>query len=149
MTQKQHFILRWLVPQALLQSALLVWLYLAVDNGNWQRNRPLVGGVNTLTIVFPGLCHLRLERRLAALFNFSRAYSLLLSVLGMYIGAQQPQQELFNNDALIVTFVLCALITTLKLLNIAALYSRGEPISYRQWLSWQHLFSSVYVASLL
>ena len=61
MTQKQHFILRWLVPQALLQSALLVWLYLAVDNGNWPAQSPtwLVGLV-TLTIVFPGLCYLRL-----------------------------------------------------------------------------------------
>ena len=142
MTQKQHFILRWLVPQALLQSALLVWLYLAVDNGNWPAQSPtwLVGLV-TLTIVFPGLCYLRLERAGWRRFlTLAVPYSLLLSVLGMYIGAQQPQQELFNNDALIVTFVLCALITTLKLLNIATLYSRGEPITYRQLyeLSWQH-----------
>ncbi|WP_257325427.1 DUF4153 domain-containing protein [Pseudoalteromonas rhizosphaerae] len=140
---------------SLVQGIILTLLYRSVENQLWPATEPVwLFSLVTFTISFVLLTLLAVEQaNIKKLLSYLLPFSLLLSLLGAYIGAQQYPIALVNNDALTAIFIFTALIASFKALMYIQQLIGNEAISYSQLvkLSWRNfiLFAECWLFVLI
>ncbi|WP_371186026.1 DUF4153 domain-containing protein [Thalassotalea maritima] len=127
---------------ATVQGVLLTLLYRAVELKVWPSTEPawLVALV-TLVISLPLLVFFCIDKdNVKQTLRYVLPFSVLLSLIGAYIGWQQEPVALVHNGNVIAVFVLTSLIASFKALMYLQQYMSQQQISYGQLftLSWRN-----------
>lgn len=131
-----------IITISLIQGLLLTLLYQSVEHKVWPSTEPLwIVSLVTLTITLPLLTFLSITKANANVtVKYLLPFTLLLSVLGAYVGYQLEPVEYVNNSSIIAIFTFTALIASFKALMYIQQYLSGEDISYSSLfkLSWRN-----------
>lgn len=131
-----------IITISLIQGLLLTLLYQSVEHKVWPSTEPLwLVSLVTLTITLPLLTFLSITKtNVKETVKFLLPFTLLLSVLGAYVGYQQEPMEFVNNGSVISIFCFTALIAAFKALMYIQQYLSNEEISYSSLfkLSWRN-----------
>lgn len=127
---------------SLIQGILLTLLYQSVEYKMWPGTEPLwLIPLVTFSISLPLLTLLSVTKTNGkATLKYLLPFTLLLSVLGAYVGYQQEPIEFVNNGSVIAIFCFTALIAAFKALMYIQQYLSNEEISYSSLfkLSWRN-----------
>jgi hypothetical protein len=131
-----------IITISLIQGILLTLLYRSVENQVWPGTEPLwLVPLATFTISFPLLLLLSITKgNIRATVTFLLPYTLLLSVLGAYVGYQQEPVEYVNNWSVVAVFCFTSLIACFKALMYIQQYKSDQNISYSSLfkISWRN-----------
>jgi len=131
-----------IITISLIQGILLTLLYQSVEYKMWPGTEPLwLIPLVTFSISLPLLTLLSITKTNAkAALKYLLPFTLLLSVLGAYVGYQQEPMEFVNNGSVIGIFCFTALIAAFKALMYIQQYLSNEEISYSSLfkLSWRN-----------
>ncbi len=131
-----------IVITSLIQGIILTLLYRSVENQQWPATEPLwLTSLATLAISLPLLTLLCITKNnLKQTLKYLLPFTVLLSVLGGYVGYQQEPTEYVNNGVVIAIFIFTALIASFKALMYIQQFIGGEEISYSSLfkLSWRN-----------
>jgi hypothetical protein len=131
-----------IITISLIQGILLTLLYQSVEHKIWPSTEPIwLISLVTASISFPLLTLLSITKTNSkATVKYLLPFTLLLSVLGAYVGYQQEPIEFVNNGSVIGIFCFTALIAAFKALMYIQQYLSHEEISYSSLfkLSWRN-----------
>jgi hypothetical protein len=131
-----------IITISLIQGILLTLLYQSVEHKIWPSTEPIwLISLVTVSISFPLLTLLSITKTNSkATVKYLLPFTLLLSVLGAYVGYQQEPIEFVNNGSVIGIFCFTALIAAFKALMYIQQYLSHEEISYSSLfkLSWRN-----------
>lgn len=131
-----------IITISLIQGILLTLLYQSVEHKIWPSTEPVwLISLVTFSISLPLLTLLSITKTNGrATVKYLLPFTLLLSVLGAYVGYQQEPIEFVNNSSVIAIFCFTALIAAFKALMYIQQYLSNEEISYSSLfkLSWRN-----------
>ena len=131
-----------IITISLVQGILLTLLYQSVEHKVWPGTEPLwLIPLVTFSMSLPLLTLLSITKTNGkATLKYLLPFTLLLSVLGAYVGYQQEPIEFVNNGSVIAIFCFTALIAAFKALMYIQQYLSNEEISYSSLfkLSWRN-----------
>jgi hypothetical protein len=132
----------FIIIVSLIQGVLLTLLYQSVENKVWPGTEPLwLIPLVTFTISFPLLTLLSITKTNAlATVKYLLLFTIILSILGAYVGYQQEPVEFVNNSSVIVGFCFTGLIAAFKALMYIQQRISNQNISYSSLfkLSWRN-----------
>ncbi|MGJ8693979.1 MAG: DUF4153 domain-containing protein [Thalassotalea sp.] len=127
---------------SLLQGILLTLLYQSVEHKIWPGTEPVwLVSLATFAISYPLLTLLAITKTNGLTsVKYLLPFTLLLSVLGAYVGFQQEPTAFVDNSSVIFVFSFTALIAAFKALMYIQQYLSNEAISYSSLfkLSWRN-----------
>ncbi|WP_299264601.1 DUF4153 domain-containing protein [uncultured Psychrosphaera sp.] len=127
---------------SLIQGILLTLLYQSSESQSWPSSNPIwFISLMTFIISFPFLTLLCItKQKVIGCFKYLLPFSLVLSLLGAYIGLQQLPLKLINNDTAVIVFIFTILIASFKALMYIQLRLIGEKANFQSLfkLSWQN-----------
>lgn len=131
-----------IITLSLIQGLLLTLLYQSAEHQFWPGTEPAwLTLLATFTISFPLLVLLSITKSNGLLtVKFLLPFTLLLSLLGAYVGYQQEPTEFVTNSSIISLFCFTGLIAAFKVLMYIQQYSSNQEISYSSLfkLSWRN-----------
>jgi hypothetical protein len=132
----------FIIIVSLIQGILLTLLYQSVEYKVWPGTEPLwLIPLVTFTISYPLLTLLSITKTNAlATVKYLLPFTILLSILGAYVGYQQEPVEFVNNSSVIVGFCFTGLIAAFKALMYIQQRLSNQKISYSSLfkLSWRN-----------
>ena len=127
---------------SLIQGILLTLLYRSNNSEIWPSTDPAwFVFLMTFSISFPILFLFSVTKsNIKAITIFLLSFTLLLSGLGAYVGFQKEPLAYIENNYVIVTFCITALIACFKMLMYVQQYASNEKISYSSLfkISWRN-----------
>ena len=132
----------FIIIVSLIQGILLTLLYQSVEHQVWPGTEPLwLIPLVTFTISYPVLTLLSITKTNAiTTVKYLLPFTIILSILGAYVGYQQEPVEFVNNSSVIVTFCITGLIAAFKALMYIQQRLSNQEISYSSLfkLSWRN-----------
>jgi len=127
---------------SLIQGVLLTLLYQSVEHNIWPGMDPVwLIPLVTFTISFPLLTLLSITKNnVIATIKYLLPFTVLLSVLGAYVGYQQEPIEFVNNESAIAIFCFTALVAAFKALMYIQQSLSHQDVTYSSLfkLSWRN-----------
>ncbi len=127
---------------SLLQGLVLTLLYQSVEPNVWPASEPVwMISLTTLAIALPLLTLLCITKtNIKQTLKFVLPFSIVLSLLGAYVGFQQEPKEFINNHFALGIFFFTALLASFKALMYIQQYINNQKISYNSLfqLSWRN-----------
>ena len=127
---------------SLIQGLLLTLLYRSVESEIWPSTEPLwLISFVTFTLSFPLFFLLSITKNnISATFKYLLPYSILLSLLGAYVGYQQEPVNYITNWSVVAIFAFTALIASFKALMYIQPYINQQEITYESLfkISWRN-----------
>ncbi|WP_165725200.1 DUF4153 domain-containing protein [Pseudoalteromonas sp. SA25] len=132
----------FIIILAVLQAIALTLLYSSIENNVWPATSPtwLVSFI-TFSMSFPLLMLMTVNKNnIKTSLLLILPFSLLLSLLGAYVGFQQEPQEYVSNNTLMSVFIFTSLIAGFKSLMYIQQFGSSENVSYSRLfkLSWRN-----------
>lgn len=131
-----------IISIAFLQGIALTLLYQSVEHSLWPATNPVwLTSLATFAISFPLLTLLCITTsNVKEIVKYILPFSIILSLLGAYVGRQQEPKEFINNDFTIVVFCFTALLASFKALMYIQQYISNQKVTYSSLfkLSWQN-----------
>ena len=131
-----------IISISLIQGILLTLLYQSVEHKVWPGTEPLwLVSLAAFTISFPLLILLSVTKENGfETIKYLLPFTLLLSILGAYVGYQQEPAALINNSSVVVIFCFTSLVAAFKVLMYVQQYLSDQKISYSSLfkLSWRN-----------
>ncbi|NMP80131.1 DUF4153 domain-containing protein [Pseudoalteromonas arctica] len=132
----------FIIILAVLQAIALTLLYSSIENNVWPATSPtwLVSFI-TFSMSFPLLMLMTVNKNnIKTSLLLILPFSLLLSLLGAYVGFQQEPQEYVSNNTLMSVFIFTSLIAGFKGLMYIQQFGSSENVSYSRLfkLSWRN-----------
>lgn len=140
-----------IIAISFLQGIALTFLYQSVEQDLWPATQPVwLVSLTTLAISLPLLTLFCLTTsNIKQTIKYIIPYSLVLSLLGAYVGYQQEPQELITNSGVIGVFCFTALLASFKALMYIQQYISQQKVSYSALfkLSWRNfiIFSECWI----
>lgn len=131
-----------IISISLIQGIFLTLLYQSVERNTWPATEPVwLTGLATLAISLPLLTLLCVTNsNIKETVKYILPFSIVLSLLGGYVGLQQEPVEFVNNSSVIAVFCFTALVASFKALMYIQQHISGQQISYSTLfkLSWRN-----------
>ena len=132
----------FIIILAVLQAIALTLLYSSIENNVWPATSPtLLVSLITFSMSFPLLMLMTVNKNnIKTSLLLILPFSLLLSLLGAYVGFQQEPQEYVSNNTLMSVFIFTSLIAGFKGLMYIQQFGSSENVSYSRLfkLSWRN-----------
>lgn len=132
----------FIIILAVLQAIALTLLYSSIENNVWPATSPTwLVSLITFSMSFPLLMLMTVNKNnIKTSLLLILPFSLLLSLLGAYVGFQQEPQEYVSNSNLISVFIFTSLIAGFKGLMYIQQFGSSENVSYSRLfkLSWRN-----------
>ncbi|MBB1339300.1 DUF4153 domain-containing protein [Pseudoalteromonas sp. SR44-2] len=132
----------FIIILAVLQAIALTLLYSSIENNVWPATSPTwLVSLITFSMSFPLLMLMTVNKNnIKTSLLLILPFSLLLSLLGAYVGFQQEPQEYVSNNTLMSVFIFTSLIAGFKGLMYIQQFGSSENISYSRLfkLSWRN-----------
>lgn len=131
-----------IITLSFIQGILLTLLYQSVEHQFWPGTEPVwLMLLATFTISFPLLILLSITKSNGVLtVKYLLPFTVLLSLLGAYVGYQQEPIEFIDNSSVTTIFCFTGLIAAFKALMYIQQYISNQEISYSSLfkLSWRN-----------
>ena len=142
---------RLMLTLSVCQSIALTLLYLSVEHQWWLGQHPTwFTALTTFAFSFPLLMLLcaTQDNAIQAL-RYLLPFTLLLSLLGAYVGFQNEPIEYVSNESAMFIFAFTALLASFKGLMYIQLHLSGTPLTYESLfrISWRNFL--IFVESSL
>ncbi|MFQ3259161.1 MULTISPECIES: DUF4153 domain-containing protein [Pseudoalteromonas] len=132
----------FIIILAVLQAIALTLLYSSIENNVWPATSPTwLVSLITFSMSFPLLMLMTVNKNnIKTSLLLILPFSLLLSLLGAYVGFQQEPQEYVSNNTLMSVFIFTSLIAGFKGLMYIQQFGSSENVSYSRLfkLSWRN-----------
>ncbi|MEL0654563.1 DUF4153 domain-containing protein [Pseudoalteromonas issachenkonii] len=132
----------FIIILAVFQAIALTLLYSSIENNVWPATSPtLLVSLITFSMSFPLLMLMTVNKNnIKTSLLLILPFSLLLSLLGAYVGFQQEPQEYVSNNTLMSVFIFTSLIAGFKGLMYIQQFGSSENVSYSRLfkLSWRN-----------
>ncbi|MBG9998843.1 DUF4153 domain-containing protein [Pseudoalteromonas sp. NSLLW24] len=132
----------FIIILAVLQAVALTLLYSSIENNVWPATSPTwLVSLITFSMSFPLLMLMTVNKNnIKTSLLLILPFSLLLSLLGAYVGFQQEPQEYVSNNTLMSVFIFTSLIAGFKGLMYIQQFGSSENVSYSRLfkLSWRN-----------
>ena len=132
----------FIIILAVLQAIALTLLYSSIENNVWPATSPTwLVSLITFSMSFPLLMLMTVNKNnIKTSLLLILPFSLLLSLLGAYVGFQQEPQEYVSNNTLMSVFIFTSLIAGFKGLMYIQQFGSAENVSYSRLfkLSWRN-----------
>ena len=132
----------FIIILAVLQAIALTLLYSSIENNVWPATSPTwLVSLMTFSMSFPLLMLMTVNKNnIKTSLLLILPFSLLLSLLGAYVGFQQEPQEYVSNNTLMLVFIFTSLIAGFKGLMYIQQFGSSENVSYSRLfkLSWRN-----------
>lgn len=132
----------FIIILAVLQAIALTLLYSSIENNVWPATSPAwLLSLITFSMSFPLLVLMSVNKgNIKSALILILPFSLLLSLLGAYVGFQQEPQEYVSNGDLTSVFIFTVLIAGFKGLMYIQQFGSSVSISYSSLfkLSWRN-----------
>ncbi|WP_166108882.1 DUF4153 domain-containing protein [Pseudoalteromonas sp. Z9A5] len=132
----------FIITLAVLQAIALTLLYSSIENNMWPATNPVwLISLITFSMSFPLLVLMSVNKsNIKSALILILPFSLLLSLLGAYVGFQQEPQEYVINGDLTSVFIFTVLIAGFKGLMYIQQFGSSVSISYSSLfkLSWRN-----------
>ena len=132
----------FIIILAVLQAIALTLLYSSIENNVWPAISPTwLVSLITFSMSFPLLMLMTVNKNnIKTSLLLILPFSLLLSLLGAYVGFQQEPQEYVSNNTLMSVFIFTSLIAGFKGLMYIQQFGSSENVSYSRLfkLSWRN-----------
>ena len=132
----------FIIILAVVQAIALTLLYSSIENNVWPATSPTwLVSLITFSMSFPLLMLMTVNKNnIKTSLLLILPFSLLLSLLGAYVGFQQEPQEYVSNSNLISVFIFTSLIAGFKGLMYIQQFGSSENVSYSRLfkLSWRN-----------
>ncbi|HDY93059.1 MAG TPA: DUF4153 domain-containing protein [Pseudoalteromonas sp.] len=132
----------FIIILAVVQAIALTLLYSSIENNVWPATSPTwLVSLITFSMSFPLLMLMTVNKNnIKTSLLLILPFSLLLSLLGAYVGFQQEPQEYVSNNTLMSVFIFTSLIAGFKGLMYIQQFGSSENVSYSRLfkLSWRN-----------
>lgn len=132
----------FIIILAVLQAIALTLLYSSIENNVWPATSPTwLVSLITFSMSFPLLMLMTVNKNnIKTSLLLILPFSLLLSLLGAYVGFQQEPQEYVSNNTLMSVFIFTSLIAGFKGLMYIQQFGSSENVNYSRLfkLSWRN-----------
>ena len=143
-TNNERIPKKLLILIALLQGLALLVLHQSIEFKFWPHGQPQwLFAFYSVAITIPTMLMLTISDRTYSIYKWMVPYSIIVFILGYYVGSQTVPLAHVRFETLLFAFVVTMCIATFKSLMYVQSFTSGEPITYSRLflLSWRNFLT--------